>query len=121
MIRLFIFFFFFLYSLCEMTKYRKIVSMKLKTEKYERLYNKPVVYVKFVLIILVLILVIINRFTSDGKLEGSSGLYGFLYILLFFLIFTALSFRDFIRVKNGHNEKILENSGLTEEERVEYE
>ena len=121
MIKMFIFFTFFLYCICEMTKFRKLASMRIKSEKYIRLYNKPVVYIKMILIVIELILVLVNRFTKDGVLERSTGVGGILYILALISIFIVVSVRDVIKVKNGHNEEIYKNSNMTKEECEEYE
>lgn len=108
MLYAFIVFFFLMYCICERFKYARVATIKNKDIKHGKLYEKPVVYIKLVFIVLSFILAIINRLSASGIVERSSGFQGFLFITLFFLVFIGISILDVYKVVHGHNEKLLE-------------
>lgn len=107
-------FFLFLYYILNSFKWDKRRTRKDKIEK-GKYYNKSVVYVGLVCVVLSFILALINRFTS-GVLERSSGIKGFIAISGFYLIFIVFSIRDVIRIKNGYNEKLKEKNEEREDD-----
>ena len=68
-----------------MCKFRKVDSFKNKEGK--KVYNKPVVIVKVISLVISLILLIIHHFLDEGIVDRSNSLkttlvYGFIMILL---------------------------------------
>lgn len=114
MLQIYILFLLIIYTICEICKYQKTFILATKGIK-EKLYNKPVVIVKLVDIILLYIFVMINRFTQ-GVVEKSSGIRGLLTISIAIFLFIGISIFDFYRVKKGHNDKIIKKYGLKEED-----
>jgi len=90
MFHIIIIFFFILYVICELTKYRKIASFKAE----KKIYNKPVVYIKFIAIVLTFILLVINRFLKIGIMDRSNTVFNgvFYYVVIALLI--GISIRD---------------------------
>lgn len=100
MIILFILFFFGMYCLCEAFKitYSKKGKRKLLSD---RVYNKPIVYIKTVFISVFYILLIINRLLPSGRVEQSTSVRTTFIVYLFFLCLVGFSVYECIRVKKG--------------------
>lgn len=109
MIYLFIMFFFFLYTICEILKYKKIESIKLKTSK--RLYNKKIVFIKAFVLIAFIISLFINRVIA-GDVENSAGIKSFFLLVIFLIIISAPTIIDVKKVLSGYNEKLLEEADV---------
>jgi hypothetical protein len=94
MLEIIIIFFFTIYLLCEMCKFKKIETVKSREKK--RVYNKPVVFVKFLSLAISLILLVIHHFTKYGIIDRSSGIKT---TLIYFLIFGLLVLSSVIDLK----------------------
>jgi di/tricarboxylate transporter len=110
---MFTIFFLFLYFLCEILKYRRIDTIKARSEVKGRLYNERIVFLKIIVLGIDVVLYIIIFFTSI--VEKSSGLKGFLITLIPYVLFVLVSVRDIRKVIRGHNEEILKGARNPEE------
>jgi len=100
---LFISFFFILYIILECTKYS--AKGYVKGDKKKKTYHAAIVYLKLITICIVLLLVIINRFTKNGIVERSSKTsVSFLFIFLFIGISVYDLFKYKKSLKKGETE-----------------
>ena len=102
-VKLFILFFFLIYICCECTKYNRIEGVKKKSSG--KVYNLPVVYIKLISIVITIVLTIVNRFTSGGKLENSGGIKGILIVGVLYAIFLFFSIWD---IKKARVQTVIE-------------
>lgn len=94
MLAVFIVFFFVIYSICECFKFKRWK----RDENGKRIYNKPVVFVKIVAVSIMVILIIIYRFTKEGIVDRSNGVKNeILYFSVLFLL-VVISIIDVKRV-----------------------
>jgi len=94
MLGVIIVFFFCIFCICEMTKYKRYKSFREFREKDKKDYNIPVVIIKFASICIMLVLLIVNRFTSDGIMDRSMGLSNTIFYYAVVILLILLSFRD---------------------------
>jgi hypothetical protein len=106
MLEIIIIFFFTIYLLCEMCKFKKIETVKSREKK--RVYNKPVVFVKFLSLAISLILLVIHHFTKNGIVDRSSGIKT---TLIYFLVFGLLVLSSVMDLKRVLREDREESGG----------
>jgi len=92
MLYIFIIFFFIIYIIGELTKYRRIESFKEK----KKVYNEPVVYIKFVSICIVIILILINRILPSSVIERSNGVIN---SIIYFVILSIMGYISFLDIR----------------------
>jgi uncharacterized membrane protein YkvI len=90
MLEIIIIFFFTVYLLCEMCKFRRVETVKNKEKK--RVYNKPVVLVKFLSLSISVILLVIHHFSDSGIVDRSNGVKAVLIytVILGLLVFSSV-------------------------------
>ena len=94
MLSIIIVFCFCIFCICEMTKYKRSKSFKEYINRESKEYNIPVVMIKFVSICITLVLLIINRFTSNGIMDRSMGLTNTIFYYVVIVLLILLSYRD---------------------------
>lgn len=90
-------FFFVIYLLCEMVKFKKVETLLSKDKN--RVYNKPVVFVKLVALIITCVLLIIHRFTDEGVIDRTNNLKTSMIYLCVFCLLIFISIVDIKKAK----------------------
>lgn len=105
---IFIIFFIFLYLVLESIKYSNndIISALRRKPKKLRF---SVCMIKFIVLIIIMVLILVNRLLPSGMLERSTGISGFITIIFVFGIFFVLSVYDIKKAKKERGDFIEED------------
>ena len=95
-----------MYCLCEFTKTKYSGTGKKKYAS-ERVYNKPMVYMKTLFIVIFFILLIINRFSKQGVIERTSSVKSTVIVYFIFFVFVIFSIYECIRMNKGKGPVLL--------------
>lgn len=98
----FAFFAFLIFTVLESFKFQKVRFQDIKrlregTYEKKRIYNSRVCYAKLFFLLLSFLLFTINRFKS--MLERSSGVRGFVILMLLYIVFFLVSLYDISRIR----------------------